>query len=106
MIMDPLEGEQMAGRLRTNFRSGNLAENLGLLLLKGIAAVADVPRTEDIGLDAVATLLRRDADGNCYAEDSFGVQLKAASETSLEYTDHGLTWFLGQSQPFFIGRVS
>ena len=96
----------MAGRLPTNFRSGNLAEDLGLLLLKGVAAVADVPRTEDIGLDAIATLLRRDADGNCYAEDSFGVQLKAVSETSLEYRDHALTWFLGQSQPFFIGRVS
>src|SRR5713101_3666742 len=96
----------MPGRLHTNFRSGNLAEDLGLLLLKGIAAVADVPRTEDIGLDAVATLLRRDADGDCYAEDSFCVQLKAVSETSLEYKDPGLTWFLGQSQPFFIGRVS
>jgi hypothetical protein len=57
-------------------------------------------------LDAVATLLRRDADGNCYAEDSFGVQLKAASEISLEYKNHGLVWLLGQSQPFFIASVS
>src|SRR5215510_13097759 len=96
----------MPGRLRTSFRSGNLAEHLGLLLLRGIAAVADVPRTEDIGLDAVATLLRRDTDGNCYAEDSFGVQLKAISEESLEYRDHGLNWFRAQSQPIFIGRVS
>src|SRR5947207_12580613 len=96
----------MPGRLRTSFRSGNLAEHLGLLLLKGIAAVADVPRTEDIGLDAVATLLRRDADGNCYAEDGFVVQLKSYSETSIEYRHHELTWLLGQSQPMFIGRVS
>lgn len=96
----------MPGRLRTNFRSGNLAEDLGVLLLRGIAAVADVPRSEDIGLDAIATLLRRDADGNCYAEDSFGVQLKSASEATLEYKDHGLDWFRGQSQPFLIGRVS
>src|SRR5436305_14802175 len=88
----------MPGRLRTSFRSGNLAEHLGLLLLKGIAAVADVPRTEDIGLDAVATLLRRDADGNCYAEDGFVVQLKSYSETSIEYRHHELTWLLGQSQ--------
>ena len=70
----------MPGRLRTSFRSGNLAEHLGLLLLKGIAAVADVPRTEDVGLDAVATLLRRASDGNCYAEDGFVVQLKSYSE--------------------------
>lgn len=96
----------MPGRLRTNIRSGNLTEHLGLLLLKGIAAVADVPRTEDIGLDAVATLLRRDPDGNCYAEDGFVVQLKAESEASMEYRDHQLSWFLAQSQPMFIGLVS
>src|SRR5438093_7366742 len=96
----------MPGRLRTSFRSGNLAEHLGLLLLKGIAAVADVPRTEDIGLDAVATLLRRDNDGNCYAEETFVVQLKSDSEKSIDYRDHGLSWFLGQSQPMFIARVS
>src|SRR6266404_2250950 len=96
----------MPGRLRTNFRSGNLAEHLGLLMLKGIAAVADVPRTEDIGLDAIATLLRRDADGNCYAEDGFVVQLKSDAVASMEYRGHELTWFLGQSQPMFIGLVS
>jgi hypothetical protein len=96
----------MPGRLRTSFRSGNLAEDLGLLLLKGVAAIADVPRTEDVGLDAVATLLRRDPDGNCYAEDGFVVQLKSYSETSLQYRDHELSWLLGQSQPMFIGRVS
>ena len=95
----------MPGRLRTSFRSGNLAEDLGLLLLKGIAAVADVPRTEDVGLDAIATLLRRASDGNCYAEDGFVVQLKSYSETSIEYRDHELSWLLGQSQPMFIGRV-
>jgi hypothetical protein len=77
-----------------------------LLLLKGIAAVADVPRTEDVGLDAVATLLRRAADGNCYAEDGFVVQLKSCSTTSIQYRDHELSWLLGQSQPLFIGRVS
>jgi hypothetical protein len=96
----------MPGRLRTSFRSGNLAEDLGLLLLKGMAAVAEVARTEDVGLDAVATLLRRDADGNCYAEDSFLVQLKAESVTTIEYEDHELAWFLGQTQPMFIGHVS
>lgn len=96
----------MPGRLRSSFRSGNLAEHLGLLLLKGIAAVADVPRPEDIGLDAIATLLRRDNDGNCYAEDSFLVQLKAESATSIQYQDHELAWFVGQTQPLLIGLVS
>lgn len=96
----------MPGRLRTSFRSGNLAEHLGLLLLKGIAAVAEVARPEDVGLDAIATLLRQDADGNCYAEDSFLVQLKSDSATAIEYKDHELDWLLGQSQPMFIGLVS
>lgn len=96
----------MVGRLRTSFRFGNLAEDLGLLLLKGIATVADVPRTEDVGLDAIANLLRFDSDGNCYAEDSFGVQLKAISESKVEYTGHALDWLLAQEQPLFIGRVS
>jgi len=101
-----LQEEYMPSRLRTSFRSGNLAEHLGLLLLKGIAAVADVPRSEDVGLDAVATLLRRAPDGNCYAEDGFVVQLKSCSATSIQYRDHELSWLISQSQPLFIGRVS
>jgi hypothetical protein len=96
----------MPGRLRASFRSGNLAEDLGLLLLKGVAAVAEVTRPEDVGLDAIATLLRRDKDGNCYAENSFLVQLKSATATCLEYKDHGLQWLVGHSQPMFIGLVS
>jgi hypothetical protein len=96
----------MPGRLRASYRSGNLSEHLGLLLLKGVAAIAEVPRTEDVGLDAVATLLRRAADGNCYAEDSFVVQLKSESAPTIEYRDHELKWLLGQSQPMFVGRVS
>jgi hypothetical protein len=96
----------MPGRLRSSFRSGNLAEDFGLLLLKGIAAVAEVSRTEDVGLDAVASLLRRDADGNSYAEDSFIVPLKSESTPSIEYQGHALEWLLGQKLPMFIGLVS
>lgn len=61
----------MVGRLHARFRSGNIAEYLGVLLLKGIAAVPEVPRQEDVGIDAVANLLRQDPDGNSYAEDSW-----------------------------------
>lgn len=96
----------MPGRLRTSFRSGNLAEHLGLLLLKGVAAVAEVTRSEDVGLDAIATLLRRDDDGNCYAENSFLVQLKSASTKEIDYQGHELDWLVGQTQPMFIGLVS
>jgi hypothetical protein len=96
----------MAGRLHSQFRSGNIAEHLGLLLLKGIAAVADVPRQEDVGLDAVASLLRKGDDGNLYAEDSFFVQLKSESKRTLKYRGHALSWLLDQELPMFIGRVS
>lgn len=97
----------MVARLRTSFRYGNLAEHLGLLLLKGVAAVADVPRTEDVGLDAVANLLRFDSDGNSYAEESFGVQIKAASaKNSLRLRGHSLEWLLAQEHPLFLGCVS
>jgi hypothetical protein len=97
----------MAGRRGSNLRSGDLAEDLGILLLKGVAAVAEVQRQEDVGLDAVATLLRPDDDRNCYAEDTFVVQLKAESVPHVEYAaDHAFKWFVQQSLPMFIGRVS
>lgn len=96
----------MPGRLQRDFRFGNLAEHLGVLLLKGIAAVAEVSRQEDVGLDAIATLLRPDDDDNYYAEDTFVVQLKAESVASLRFDGHGLKWLVGQSQPVFIGLVS
>ena len=74
--------------------------------LKGVAAIAEVTRQEDIGLDAIATLLRRDDDGNSYAEDTFVVQLKSESEDEIEYHDHEFQWFAQQTLPMFIGRVS
>ena len=43
----------MPGERDGNIRSGDIKEDLGMLLLKGIAAVAPVPRTEDVGIDAV-----------------------------------------------------
>ena len=91
-ILGDRERYRWSGRLHGDFRSGNLAENLGLLLLKGAAAVAEVPRSEDVGVDAVGTLLRRDSDGNHYAEDTFVVQLKSESARTLEYRDHAVEW--------------
>ena len=51
-------------------------------------------------------MLRDDPDGNCYAEDSFVVQLKSASAPIFGYQGHELNWFLHQTQPMFIGLVS
>jgi hypothetical protein len=96
----------MPGRLSNNLRSGNLAERLGFHLLRGVAAIAEVPREEDVGIDAIATLLRYDTDGCSYAEDTFLVQIKAESEEEISYRGHGFEWFAQQTLPMFIGRVS
>jgi hypothetical protein len=48
----------MPGSHDRNLRASELQEELGILLLKAIASVAPVPRQDDIGNDAVATLFR------------------------------------------------
>ena len=45
-----------------NLRSGDLHEELGIFLLKGVALVAPVPRQEDVGNDAFATLFPKQDD--------------------------------------------
>jgi hypothetical protein len=66
----------MPAKLDRNLRSGNLKEELGVLLLKGLAAVAEVQRTEDFGIDAIVTLLRPVNRRELYAEKTFFVQIK------------------------------
>ena len=96
----------MPGRRGKNLRSGDLAEELGILLLKGIAAVAEVPRPEDIGFDGVATLLREGDGGFLHAEDSFYVQFKSALVVSVSYEGHEAEWLLNLKLPLFIGSVN
>lgn len=95
----------MPGRRLESFRSGDLNEELGILLLKGIAAVASVPRPEDFGIDVVANLLRRGPGGLLFAEDAFYVQFKSSSDRVLKYVDHEVRWLEGLKLPFFIGSV-
>lgn len=88
-----------------NYRSGDRAEALGIVLLQSFCAVAPVPRQEDFGLvDAVATLLRRDGRV-LYAEDSFSVQFKSRTEKVIEYLDKRFMALLAQDLPLFIGQV-
>ncbi len=95
----------MASQRHFDFRGGDLSEELGLVLLKGIAAVAPVPRPEDVGIDAVATLFRLEGD-LLVAEDSFYVQLKSSSEKSIRYkTATQVAWLQGLKLPFMIGSV-
>lgn len=95
----------MVGQRDRNLRQGDLAEQLGTLLLQGLAAVAPVPRTEDTGVDVVATLLRPDGKRHLLAEDSFYVQLKSASRKEVEYCDSEINWLRSLELPFLIGSV-
>ena len=98
-------GTHMVGKLHRDFRSGNLNEELGVLLLKGVAAVATVPRPEDVGIDAVATLLREGPDDSLIAENSFYVQFKSSVDRKVQYPEHGVRWLESLKLPFFIGSV-
>jgi hypothetical protein len=92
-----------------NFRSGDINEDLGLLLLKSISFVAPVPRTEDVGVDAVCTLHRQ--EGNLlFAEDSFWIQLKSYDSTTkannkITYDAEKCEWLKTLRLPFIIGFV-
>ena len=94
----------MVEKLAANPRKGNLAETLGTLLLQGVASVAPIPRTEDVGIDAVATLLRQDKL-TLFAENSFNIQFKAASVKQLVFEDNHVKWLLSLELPFFVGSV-
>jgi hypothetical protein len=88
-----------------NFRKGDRAEKLGVVLLQAFCAVAEVPRQEDFGLmDAIATLLRRKS-GCLYAEDSFLVQFKSRTERQVEYLGARFEAVLNQDLPLFLAQV-
>jgi hypothetical protein len=95
----------MAGERDWNLRQGDIAEQLGILILQGLAAVAPVPRTEDVGVDVIATLWRREGARRLIAEDAFYVQLKAASVKRIEYNKEEVEWLRSLDLPFFVGSV-
>jgi hypothetical protein len=95
----------MPGRRLGSYRKGDWNEELGILLLKSLAAVAPIPRQEDFGLDAIGTLLRPVQNNFVYAEDSFYIQLKSESREPLSYRDHELDWLKNLQLPLFIGQV-
>ena len=94
----------MSGKLGKNLRQGHNAERLGVELLGHFFAVAEVPQTEDVGFDAVATLLRR-ADSCLFAEDTFLVQFKAKSVRKITYDSIEYQWLRSLTLPFFIASV-
>ncbi|HYV36966.1 MAG TPA: hypothetical protein VE988_14765 [Gemmataceae bacterium] len=96
----------MPGTKDRNLRSGDLHEELGLFLLRGVALVAPVPRTEDVGSDAFATLVRPEGGRKLIPDVSLLVQLKAASVRLISYTKvDELNWLTGLEIPIFVGSV-
>lgn len=89
-----------------NLRSGDLSEQLGMILLQNVVLVALIPRTEDVGIDLVATLLR-DFDKSRYiAEDSFFIQLKSESVNEIKYDKEQVKWLIDLELPFFIALIN
>jgi hypothetical protein len=96
----------MPGSRDRNLRAGDLQEELGILLLKAIAFVAAVPRQEDAGNDAVATLIRPEGSRKLIPGLTFFVQLKSESTKSVSYTTPDeVAWISSLEVPLFIGRV-
>ncbi len=93
----------MAKRL-WSYRSGDLKEDLGLVLLGGIGAVAPVAREEDVGLDAIVTLFRPEAR-LLFAQESFYVQLKSSNTNEIAFDAEDVEWLRLIAMPFFIGLV-
>lgn len=96
----------MPGSMAKNFKGGNLAEDLGLLLIRQVCAVAEFRRQDDYGIDAVATLLRGNQTRRLTAEASFLLQIKSTSVSEVVYANEQFDWLLSQSLPFFIATVS
>jgi len=94
----------MPGRLSRNLRQGHKAQRLGIELLGHSCAVAEVPQAEDVGFDAVATLLRH-ADSFLFAEDTFLVQFKAKSVRKITYHTNEYRWLRGLTLPLFIASI-
>lgn len=95
----------MSGKRAWGYRAGDLAEGVGVELLRVFSLVALVPRTEDVGLDVLATLLRPTSDSVLIAEAPFYVQIRSVDgwdgTRCLEFLGDDFTWFKSLQQPYF-----
>lgn len=73
-------------------------------MLRRVSAVAPVPRQEDIGIDAICTLLRKERR-NLHAENTFAVQIKAASVSTIDMNENAMVWLRNLDMPFFLLSV-
>lgn len=95
----------MPSRLGRNLRKGHLAEDIGINVLRGFAAVADVRHQDDLGVDAYCVLLRPE-ERLLLADAPFSMQFKSVSTTTIVYDEQAVDWFVGLQIPLFYGHVA
>ena len=95
----PCFADGMTKRLRS-YRQGDIAEGFGLQALRTIGLVAPVPRSEDVGVDAVLTLLERDG-GLLHARESCLIQIKSRSSGGPKFEGERLAWLRSLRLPLF-----
>lgn len=103
----------MPGNRARNLRSGDLNEEFGFFMLRMLGAVAPVPRTEDVGVDAFLTLLH-DRGKLLSAGRTCMVQFKSDSVKCVAFkssTRKGTAvspfdWLKGLEYPLLFGRIS
>lgn len=96
----------MASFRGKNLRSGDIAESVAIVMMQSFALVAPVPRTEDVGTDAVVTLLRKYDKTRLIAEDSFFVQIKSESVSDVTYEGDQVGWLYSLDLPLFFASVN
>lgn len=98
----------MPGATATNLRKADIAEDLGNLLLRSFCAIAPISKTDDFGIDTIATLLEIDSSNPLreLANKTFGIQFKAKSVRKIEFLkEYEYKWLLNLDYPYFIGSV-
>jgi hypothetical protein len=98
----------MPGATATNIRKADIAEDMGKLLLRQFCAIAPISKSDDFGIDCIATLLKLDPDNSLreLADKTFGIQFKSKSVTEIKFTqEHEYNWLLNLDYPYFIGSV-
>ncbi len=90
----------MPGRRDRNLLSGDLNEDLAVLMLRELSAVAPFRRQEDFGIDAMCTLVREEGR-DLLPEDTFAVQIKSSSVRSVTLTKSQREWLESVDVPFF-----
>jgi len=98
----------MPGATATNIRKADLAEDLGKLLLRQFCALAPISKSDDFGIDTIATLLEIDEQNSLreIANKTFGVQFKTKSVREIKFLkEYEFNWLLNLDYPYFICSV-